>query len=56
MMDRQHPALRERHIAGDVVLRDSKSGWNPKAPQEDFLRQRILELLQSVPTPWISTL
>jgi len=44
MTERQHPALEGRHTAGAVVLRDFESCWNPKAPQEDFLRQRILEL------------
>lgn len=47
MTDRQHPALEGRRTARVVVLRDSESSWNQKAPQADFWRQRILELLQS---------
>lgn len=47
MTDRQHPALEGRCTARAVVLRDSESSWNQKAPQADFRRPRILELLQS---------
>lgn len=47
MTDRQHPALEGRRTARAVVLRDSESSWNQKAPQADFQRPRILELLQS---------
>ena len=47
MTDRQHPALEGRRTVRAVVLRDSESSWNQKAPQADFRRPRILELLQS---------
>lgn len=47
MTNRQHPALEGRLMAGAVVLRDSESYWNPKAPREGFPSQRILELPQS---------
>ena len=32
MTDRQHPALEGRRTARAVVLRDSESSWNQKAP------------------------